>query len=88
MKQQFTGRYVVSLWYIIPTSTGSYSLMLHANTNFIVLGLTRPRIKATIYHTCGKHANHFTMLGGLFQFKVLFIVLYRYKGRVVQDNKI
>jgi hypothetical protein len=29
-----------------------------ANTNLIVFGLTRSRLKPTIYHTRGKHANH------------------------------
>jgi hypothetical protein len=30
------------------------------NTNFIVFGLTRSRLEPTIYHTSGKHANHYT----------------------------
>ena len=29
------------------------------NTNFIVFGLTRPGLKPTIYHTWGKHADHY-----------------------------
>jgi len=30
-----------------------------ANTNFIVFGLTRSGLEATIYHTQGEHANHY-----------------------------
>ena len=30
------------------------------NTNFIVLGLTWSGLEPTIYHTPGKHANHYT----------------------------
>jgi hypothetical protein len=30
------------------------------NTNFIVIGLTRSRLKPTIYLTPGKHTNHYT----------------------------
>ena len=30
------------------------------NTNFIVLGFTRPGLEPTIYHTLGEHANHYT----------------------------
>jgi hypothetical protein len=30
------------------------------NTNFIVFGLTRPRIEPTIYWTRGEDANHYT----------------------------
>jgi hypothetical protein len=30
------------------------------NTNFIVLGLTRPGFEPTIYRTRGEHANHYT----------------------------
>jgi hypothetical protein len=29
------------------------------NINFIVFGLTRPGLKPTIYHTRGKHADHY-----------------------------
>jgi hypothetical protein len=29
------------------------------NTNFIVLGLTRPGIEPTIYRTRGEHTNHY-----------------------------
>jgi hypothetical protein len=29
------------------------------NTNFLVFGMTRPGLKSTIYHTRGKHANHY-----------------------------
>ena len=31
-----------------------------ANTNFIVIGLTRLGLKPTIYCTQGEHANHYT----------------------------
>jgi hypothetical protein len=31
-----------------------------ANTNFIVVGLTGPGLKSTIYHNKGKHASHYT----------------------------
>jgi hypothetical protein len=31
-----------------------------ANANFIIFGLTQPGLKLTIYHTQGKHANHYT----------------------------
>ena len=31
------------------------------NTNFIVFGLTRSEFEATIYHTRGEHANHYTI---------------------------
>jgi hypothetical protein len=30
------------------------------NTNFIFIGLTRPGLEPTIYHTWGEHANHYT----------------------------
>jgi hypothetical protein len=30
------------------------------NTNFIVLGLTRPGFEPMIYRTRGEHANHYT----------------------------
>ena len=30
------------------------------NTNFIVFGLIRTRLKPTIYRTRGEHANHYT----------------------------
>jgi hypothetical protein len=30
------------------------------NINFIVFGLTRSGIEATIYYTRGEHANHYT----------------------------
>jgi len=30
------------------------------NTNHIVLSLTRHGVKPMIYHTLGKHANHYT----------------------------
>jgi hypothetical protein len=30
-----------------------------ANSNFIVFGLTQPRLEPTIYHTSGEHANHY-----------------------------
>jgi hypothetical protein len=30
------------------------------NTNFIVFGLTRPRLEPTIYRTQGEHAHHYT----------------------------
>ena len=29
------------------------------SNSFIVLGLTRPELEPTIYHTRGKHANHY-----------------------------
>jgi hypothetical protein len=29
------------------------------NSNFIVFGLTKPRLEPTIYHTPGEHANHY-----------------------------
>jgi hypothetical protein len=29
------------------------------NTNFIVFGLTRLGLEPTIYHTRGKHTNHY-----------------------------
>ena len=29
------------------------------NTNFLVFGVTRPGLKSRIYHTRGKHANHY-----------------------------
>jgi hypothetical protein len=29
------------------------------NTNFIVLGLTRPGMEPTIYRTRGEHTNHY-----------------------------
>jgi hypothetical protein len=31
------------------------------NTNFIVSGLTRTRLEATIYHSRGEHANHYAI---------------------------
>ena len=31
------------------------------NTNFIVVGLTRPGLEPTIYRTRGEHANHYTI---------------------------
>jgi len=30
-----------------------------ANTNFIVIGLTRPMLEATIYRIRDEHANHY-----------------------------
>jgi cobalamin biosynthesis protein CbiD len=37
------------------------------NTNFIVLGLTRLGLKPMIYHTQGKHANHYATKIGIKQ---------------------
>jgi hypothetical protein len=34
---------------------------LATNTNFIVFGLTRLGLEPTIYHTRGKHANHYAI---------------------------
>jgi hypothetical protein len=31
------------------------------NTNCIVVGLTRPGLEPTIYHTRAEHANHYTV---------------------------
>jgi hypothetical protein len=41
-----------------------------ANTNFIVIDLTWPGFKPTIYHTGGKHANHYNtdaIMNSIFQ---------------------
>ena len=36
-----------------------FVLEQHANTNFIVFGLTRPGLEPTIYRSRGEHTNHY-----------------------------
>jgi hypothetical protein len=45
------------------------------NTNFLVIGLTRPELEHTIYRTQGEHANHYTTDAVQFYSTKLFIVL-------------
>jgi hypothetical protein len=68
LKQQSAGRHVAPLGHIIlipsqpvfALSPLCCALSGEAtNTNFIVFGLNRPGLEPTIYHTRGKHANHY-----------------------------
>jgi hypothetical protein len=40
-----------------------YASPLRMYTNVIAFGLSRPAITPTIYHTHGKHANHYILSG-------------------------
>ena len=69
LKQQSLSTHVAPLWHIIHIPSPlvfaltPYCWVLSgeaANANFIIFGLTQPGLKLTIYHTQGKHANHYT----------------------------
>jgi hypothetical protein len=68
LKQQFEGRHVAPLRHIIliPSQPvfvlSPYCSVLSGEAthiNSIVFGLIRPGLEPTIYHTRGKHANHY-----------------------------
>jgi hypothetical protein len=64
--EQTACRHITPFEYIILIpSLGSCSLYClisgqEANTNFVVFGLTRPRLEPMIYRKRGEHVNHYS----------------------------
>ena len=46
------------------------------NTDFIVIGLTRPGLKSTIYDTRGEHANHYATNAVQYQLNICYLIKY------------
>ena len=85
LNQKSAGRHVHPLGHIIlipsqPVFALSPSCCMLSgkatNTDFIVVGLTRPGLKSTIYDTLGEHANHYATDAVKYQLNICYLIKY------------